>query len=556
MHHRYLAALTLLAVHALAPTAARAQDITIHWGVCAEDLVGPIPAILATRLRCGTFDAPLDHAAPDGRTVRVAVVRARAARADQRQGAIFLNVGGPGANPARLLRSLANGWSSEDPNDPDTAGKYALAQRFDLVAVIPRGLQGGWEYRCVTGLPPRYAFLPSNLDDANWQRVLEEAQAEADACTAPPEARYINTEQHVHDMDAVRRALGDDTLNFYGISYGGKVGAWYAAMYPAHAGRMLLDSSMLFTHDFRAAMEIMRVAQRNAFNDDVLAPILADPSRYGLAQDPASVTEGLETLPGRTREVWSTLLDTSPRVAAALWLADWIRAAEPESQWKFEGRIRRQTFSADAALDAAIRWAAMQLAERYFAPASTGPTYAVGVVGDSVRRAVGCNDQLWGFADAQIRALAVRQARRYLHTDGEEIFEELVCSRWTRPGARQPDLARVGQAPPFLLLHSEKDLTTPIEGARSVLARFDNARLLVARGSTVHGLFNFTTSPCVERTAARYLLDGSLPAGTSREWYCEGRMESPISALPHTPAIATMPAPAPAPADPAPHDEF
>jgi pimeloyl-ACP methyl ester carboxylesterase len=546
MPNRHVAALTALALPCLAlvPATTRAEDAAIRWGDCTEQQVGSIPASLAPRLSCGSFDAPLDHVAPDGRTMQVGVVRVRAARSDQRQGSIFLNVGGPGANPSRLLRSMANAWSNEDPYDPDTADKYRLAQRFDLVAVIPRGLHGGWQYRCVTGMPSRFAFLPSHLDDANWQRVREAAQADADACSTPVEARYINTEQHVHDMDLVRRALGDARLHFYGISYGGKVGAWYAAMYPDHVGRMLLDSSMLFTHDFRAAVEVMRTAQRKAFREDVLAPILADPTRYGLATDPADVTTGLESLPGRTREAWHPMLDTPPRVAAALWLADWIREAEPASQRSLEGRVRRQVFSPDAALNRAIGWAAMQLIQRYYAPPITTPRFDAGQDGDSVRLAVGCNDAVRGFADEQIRARAVRSAIADLHSDGKEILEELTCSRWRLPAARQPDLDVVERAPPFLLLQGEKDLITPIEGARNMLGRFANARLLVARGSAVHGLFNFTTSACVERTAARYLVDGSVPASDSRELHCDGATESPVSALPHSPT------PRPAPAAP------
>lgn len=552
MQNRYLGALVALALPCLVstPAVASADDPVIHWTACAEGQVGTIPAGLAPRLSCGSFDAPLDHVAPDGRTIRVGVVRVRAARTDQREGSIFLNVGGPGANPSRLLPALAHGWSNEDPYDPDTADKYRLAQRFDLVAVIPRGLRGGWEYRCISGMPPRFAFLPSHLDDANWRLALEAAQADADACTTPPEARYLNTEQHVHDMDLVRRALGDEKLHFYGISYGGKVGAWYAAMHPAHVGRMLLDSSMLFTHDFRAAVEIMRVAQRKAFQRDVLAPILTDPTRYGLPNDPAGVATGLESLPARAREAWHPLLDTPPRVAAALWLADWIRETGPVAKQGLEGRVRRKVFNTDASLNAAIRWAAMQLVQRYFDPAPAGPEFGSGQDGDSVRLAVACNDAVWGFTDDQIRARAAHAAAAYLHSDGQEILEELTCSRWKLPTARQPDLDLVERAPSLLLLQAEKDLVTPIENARNLLGRFGNARLLVARGSDVHGLFNFTTSACVERTAARYLADGSVPASDSRELHCDGATESPVSALPHSPTPRPVPAPTPSPRTP------
>jgi pimeloyl-ACP methyl ester carboxylesterase len=543
-----LAALCLPLAHATPALAA--ESAAIFWQPCDPQRVGDIPEHLTSRLECGTFRAPLDHIQPDGRSIAVGVVRARAMRPDLREGAIFVNVGGPGSNPARLVRSIAATWSREDPLDPDTADKVRLAERFDLVGVIPRGLEGGHVYRCLTGLPPRFAFLPSHLDDANWNLVLDEATAQAQTCAAPPEARYINTEQHVHDMDAVRRSLGDDKLHVYGISYGGRVGAWYAATYPTHIGRMLLDSSMRFTHGFLEAGELMRAAQRKDFQR-VLAPIVADPVHYGLPADPAAIATSLQELPARAREAWHPYLDTPPRVAAALWLADWMRASDPGSRTQLEGRIRRQVFSSDASLNGTIRWAALQLAGRYFAPARTGPEFGAGQDGDSVRRAVGCNDDAWSTNDVAIREHAVRNAARDLHSDGEEILEELVCARWRHPRARVPNLDTVGDAPRFLLLQAEHDLVTPIEGARALLASYANATLLVARRSTVHGLFNFTTSSCIERTVSRYLLDGTLPDSASRELHCDGATESPVSALPHTTTTTAPTTPVAAP-----HDEI
>jgi pimeloyl-ACP methyl ester carboxylesterase len=544
---------------ALVPVACLA-DPQIAWTSCPPTLVGPGAAALGDRLQCGTLRAPLDHVAPDGRQIDVAVVRVRAMSPRRRQGAIFFNKGGPGANPAALLRSIAVGWSRTAADDPRDGAKRLLAERFDLVAVIPRGLEPGWALRCVTGLPPRHAFLPTHLDDANWQLAIEDAQAVADACTAVPEARYASTEQHVHDMDMVRRILGDATLNFYGISYGGKVGAWYAAIYPAHTGRMLLDSSMIFTHDFRTALEASLNARRAFFLDEVLAPLLKAPLHYGLT-DPLSVSEAVETLPARARAAWFHVLDQPDRLAAALRLSEWIRQDGISGAREFDARIRRATFSPDPDTHRAIRWAATQLASLYVKPRPTTPQFNMGQDGDSVRQAVACNDSTWYLSDVQIRAMAERNAAAYLINDGEEILEQLVCRRWGTPGARQPDLEPLAHVPPFLLLQSEKDTATPMAGAKAILARFGNARLLVAKGSAVHGLFNFTASACVERAAARYLLDGTVGVDeASRTLDCDAKPIHPLADLPAPVPTPTLPSPSatPAPITPSPtpvHDE-
>lgn len=549
--------IALAAALTLAPVAGLA-DPSIAWTTCPATLVGPGGDVLGDRLQCGTLRAPLDHVVPDGRQIDVAVVRVRALSPRQREGAIFFNKGGPGANPASLLRSIAVGWSRTAANDPRDGTKRLLAERFDLVAVIPRGLAPGWALRCVTGLPPRRAFLPTHLDDANWRLAIEDAQAVADACTTAPESRYVNTEQHVHDMDMVRRILGDATLNFYGISYGGKVGAWYAAMYPTHTGRMLLDSSMTFTHDLRTALEASLNARRTFFLDEVLAPLLKRPSHYGLA-DPLSVSEAVETLPSGGRAAWFHVLDRPERLAAALRLSEWIRLDSVSSSREFDTRIRRATFSPDPDMHRAIRWAAVNLAGLYTAPKPTTAQFNTSQDGDSVRQAVACNDSTWYLSDEQIRAMAERNAAAYLINDGEEILEQLVCRRWGRPGARQPELEPLARVPAFLLLQAEKDTATPLVGAKAILARFGNARLLVAKGSAVHGLFNFTTSACVERAAARYLLDGTVSADeASRTLTCDETSSHPLDELPapspaQTPAVppAVTPAPASTPA----HDE-
>ena len=44
------------------------------------------------------------------------------------------------------------------------------------------------------------------------------------------------------DIDAVRRAVGVDKITLFGVSYGTKVALGYAAKYPQHVERLVLDS--------------------------------------------------------------------------------------------------------------------------------------------------------------------------------------------------------------------------------------------------------------------------------------------------------------------------
>ena len=493
----------------------------------------------------------------DARRIDVGVIRIRAGNPAQREGAIFFNNGGPGSHPGKLLRSLAEAWSGMSLHDPDEREKRQLSDRYDLVAVIPRGLVGSSEFRCVSELPPRHAFLPTHQDDANWQLAVAEAQAAASACTAPEHARYLNTEQHAHDMDMLREVLGDERLHFYGISYGGMVGAWYASIYPTHTGRLLLDSSMDFTHGYRAATLLAMTGRERAFNEDAVQPVLENPSLYGLGTDPVAVTTAIDQIPTRAREVWAGRLNSPVRLAAALRVAGWLATDRPPTVAAMERLIERARFSSDPAVDRRLRWEAGLAAAMYYAAPPATVVFEAGVESESVRVAMGCNDNPWLRSDAEIRASIRRYAARSFDYTAEEVPEELTCARWGGPSARRPDISILGRATPFLLIQSEKDRSTPLAGASHILEEFSNARMLLVRGSRVHGLFNFTRSMCVERTAARYLLTGALPAAPSRAFTCDQIPDNPVDAMPGgTMPAAVEPTPTEAPVVSHQHDEL
>jgi pimeloyl-ACP methyl ester carboxylesterase len=499
---------------------------------------------------------PFDHLAPDGRLIDIGVIRVRAAVPEQREGSIFFNRGGPGSHPGRVLRILAAAWSRPTPAGAPRGEKQLLADRYDLVAVIPRGLAGSAAIRCVTGLPPRHDFLPTNLDDTNWNLAVAEAQSVVNACTRAPHARYVNTEQHAHDMEALRRALGDERIHIYGVSYGGMVAAWYAAMYPAHVGRMLLDSSLDFTRDYRHALRIAMQARHRAFVSKAVVPLLEDPSCYGLGSDVNAVTAAFDALPPRIRKLGTDWFNTPVRLAAALHVATWLRTRQPATLAEITPIIEYARLDVDPSLQERLRWEALQVATGLFRPPSTQPVFYLGPDGDSVRTIVPCNDVRWPRSEHDIRRAAQQYAAGYFSFDGEEILEELTCARWGGPSARPPMLSALEQAPPCLLLQSDRDATTPLVGAIHILDRYTNARMLLVRQSEQHGLFNFTLSTCIERTAARYLLTGSLPEARSRVLACEGTLGNPVDSIPDAPQPpAVDPVPAEAPSAPA-HDEL
>lgn len=53
--------------------------------------------------------------------------------------------------------------------------------------------------------------------------------------------RHVSTYSHAHDMLSIMRALGDDEVNYYGVSWGTALGAYFASLWPDRVGRMILE---------------------------------------------------------------------------------------------------------------------------------------------------------------------------------------------------------------------------------------------------------------------------------------------------------------------------
>src|SRR5262249_3759352 len=66
------------------------------------------------------------------------------------------------------------------------------------------------------------------------------------ACEHDSEAAlpYMATEATVHDMDAIRAAMGETQISYLGFSYGTYLGALYADAFPQHVRALVLDGAV------------------------------------------------------------------------------------------------------------------------------------------------------------------------------------------------------------------------------------------------------------------------------------------------------------------------
>jgi len=495
---------------------------TITWFDCPSEVVSrEWTAAFAGRLQCGTMPAPLSYQEPDWVTVDIGLIRVRAADASKREGAIFFNFGGPGAHPADYLPQTAASWQLASEDSQTDGDKRRIADRYDLVAVVPRGLHGSPQLHC--GEAPGMGNGPDpliDLADWNWAGFVKDAREFALRCGNQPLVRFVDTVSHVEDMEYARLSMGEPRMNFFGVSYGTWVGSYYARTFPEHMGRFVMDSSMDITSTLEQIHATLPAAAQDRFERTIVRRVLDDPA-YGVAgPDAAAVMARLDRVPAQARRAWMTQIVSPAHLAAVLTLGPWI---EDERQnwvdaehWDTVGatlreRGRRHRFSTDHFVDLEIRAATEDLIDMLHPEAVFEPDMAFGTY-----FAVACGDTRWNKTISDWRRTASETAARYPVKGGGGIMTGLICRHWNN-GRFRPvaPMDRLAMAPPLLLVHAEHDTATPLPGAERTLAAMPSARMIVARGMEGHGVFGMSGTPCVEKAVGRYLLTGAVPAERS-----------------------------------------
>ncbi|MEU5534380.1 alpha/beta hydrolase [Streptomyces sp. NPDC020362] len=182
----------------------------------------------AEDLQCAKVTVPLDYAHPGSGTLDLALARYRATGPSR--GSVLLNFGGPGGAGI---------------NELATGGKQYmdLTNGYDVVTFDPRGVGRSSPVSCGDGQDEVTTAPEGNADISRPQVLLKQLRQSADRCArhSGPVLAHIGTVNAARDMDVIRQALGDKKLNYLGFSYGTRLGAVYASLFPHTVGRMALD---------------------------------------------------------------------------------------------------------------------------------------------------------------------------------------------------------------------------------------------------------------------------------------------------------------------------
>ena len=127
-----------------------------------------------------------------------------------------------------------------------------LRSRFDLVSWDQRGVARSAAVRCFSDAAEQWRFL-SRLRGCPWMPnasrtfSLGPRNSPTAASSRPgPILNHASSANTARDLELLRRAVGDPSLTYHGISYGTQLGAIYANLFPGRVRAMVLDGSVDF----------------------------------------------------------------------------------------------------------------------------------------------------------------------------------------------------------------------------------------------------------------------------------------------------------------------
>ena len=448
---------------------ARYLDQRLDWSGCGKGL------------QCATVLAPLDYGHPDDEAITLAVAK-RPAGAEPSAGSLFINPGGPGGSGVGYVGYF------------DAKG----LERFDIIGWDPRGTGASTPVKCAKGKAmDAYTSIDGSPDDAVEQRALEQAQIDfGRGCLQRSGAllQHISTAETVRDLDLLRHLVGEDKLSYFGSSYGTKIGALYAELYPNRVDRLVLDGAVNITDKtdvsqldgFERALGNFAAwcAGRKCKLGDTKAGVLDTISDLWRRLD-------AEPIDGGRAELTQQLAVTG--VLEVLY--------ENEEGWRL--------------LQQGLELAAFEHDGRYLMLFSDvynqrGRDGRYGQLQFSFP-AVRCLDSQ-DVSVEKVRREAAAKAKR-APTLGPYAGADLICPLWpVAPAAEQPTIRGTG-APPILVVGTTGDPATPYEYAERMARQLDSGHLLTLKGE---GHLGYRQSACIRRYVQAYLLDGEVPADGTR----------------------------------------
>ncbi|MDC0773800.1 alpha/beta hydrolase [Streptomyces sp. HD] len=460
-----------------APLPSSLTSQKLDWGRCKATGGFPAPG---DEWQCATLKTPLDWKKPDGETIGLALIRAKAS-GDDRIGSLLFNFGGPGASGRSTLP-----WYASNASE--------LGERYDLVSWDPRGVGASEGIRCRSDKEIEASESVDITPDtpAEEKAYFRDAAAFGKGCqkSAGTLMAHVSTTDTARDMDLMRQVLGDRKLHYFGISYGTELGGVYAHLFPGNVGRLILDAVSDPSADAEGHVENQARGFQRALNN------------Y-LKSTGQGAEDGTRKIVDLLKRIDASPLPTSSgrRLTEPLALTGLVRPLYSEASWPTLTSALETAQQGDGS-------ELLALADDYNDRDPSGHY----VTGNHSQRVISCLDDRQRPTAEEAKKLLPRFEKV------SPVFGPMLgwdtagwCHDWPVAGQYDtPEVSAPGAAP-ILLVGNTGDPATPYEGTRRMADELGKGVGVMitwkGEGHAAYGKGN----DCVDSTVNAYLLQGTVP---------------------------------------------
>ncbi|MEU5990822.1 alpha/beta hydrolase [Spirillospora sp. NPDC047418] len=462
----------------------------IDWGAC--EVSGPSDPM--NNAQCAQVEVPLDYARPGGRKISIAVSRFRHTDEKNYQGVLFVNPGGPGGSGLAYAPALAR-WIGG-------VGHADVAAKYDIIGFDPRGVGSSKPaLTCDPNFsdPIRPDYVPSSWKEEKAWIAKSRKYAQDCAKKFGWLLPHMRTTDAARDVDAIRAALGQDKISWYGFSYGTYFGATYATLFPSRVKRMVLDGNV----NPKTVWYDAQLEQDKAFEHNMKAWwawIAEYDSIYHLGKTEKAVEAKYYAIRAAAKkspiggQMGPDELDDTV-LSAGYNTGYYIPFAEALSAW---------ANGEDAS--ALLYW---------MSPGGDDNGFAV-------YNAVQAADARWPRNWSKWHRDAVKLNRQgYRFNTWSNVWFNAPIAFWPFQGGPAFRLHGSRQLPGMLLVQSTEDAATPVAGGLQMHKAFPSSRLVFEVGGKTHAN-TLNGNACLDDKVAAYLDTGALPAShRGPDAYCK-----------------------------------
>ncbi|MCB5182335.1 alpha/beta hydrolase [Streptomyces antimicrobicus] len=442
--------------------------------------------------QCATLKVPLDWSKPEGEQIPLALIRLPAKDQKRRLGSLVFNFGGPGGSGITTLPSAAKEYA-------------ALGERYDLVSFDPRGVGRSAPVLCENDeqLDVYYA-QDSTPDTPAEEKALTDAQRRyREACrrNSGKVLPFVGTENAARDLDALRKALGDAKLNYFGISYGTELGGVYAHLFPQNVGRAVFD----------AVVDPTKNSEQGSLGQAKGFQLALD----NFAQDCVDRGDACQLQGSTPKEVEANILELQKSLAAKPipGIGDRMLTETAATNGIAQALYSKELWPLlEAGVDEAQGGQGqllMRLSDALNGRDDYGRYSNIG----AANTAINCADSKERYSLEQTKA-KLPQFQAASPVFGSFLgWGLMACNDWPVEGAWvTPDVSAPGAAP-ILVIGNTGDPATPYEGARKMVEKLGpGVGVELTYKGEGHGAYN-SGDRCVQAAVDGYLLEGKVPPG-------------------------------------------